>query len=80
MEGKTPNSKEGHVRSREGLGNGNGYVADKELRHSPKQNHKIVPQSNGIHTSETHNLAEQLSAYHRLLKDGRYMLSFSSIL
>lgn len=80
VEGKTPNSKEGHVRSREDLGNGNGYVADKELRHLPKKNHKIVPQPNGIHTSETHNLAEQLSAYHRLLKDGRYMLSFSSIL
>lgn len=71
VEGKTPNSKEGHVRSREDLGNGNGYVADKELRHLPEKNHKIVPQPNGIHTSETHTLAEQLSAYHRLLKDGR---------
>ncbi|XP_062019046.1 pentatricopeptide repeat-containing protein MRL1, chloroplastic [Rosa rugosa] len=79
-EGKIPNHKEGHVRSREDLGNGNGYnghVADKELRHLPKKNHKTVPQPNGIHTSDAHYVSEQLSAYHRLLKDGRLSDSLS---
>ncbi|KAL6211900.1 hypothetical protein ACLB2K_017123 [Fragaria x ananassa] len=71
VKGKMPNHKEGHVRSRGDLGNGNGYVADRELRHLAKKNSKTAPQENGIQTSDTHYVSEQLSAYHRLLKDGR---------
>ncbi|XP_050363118.1 pentatricopeptide repeat-containing protein MRL1, chloroplastic [Argentina anserina] len=71
VNGQMPNQKGGHVHSRGDLGNGNRHVADRELRHLSKKISETVPQLNGIQTSDTHYVSEQLKAYHRLLKDGR---------
>ncbi|ONH92147.1 hypothetical protein PRUPE_8G158300 [Prunus persica] len=70
----TTESIEGHTRSRKDLGKGSGYSSDKEVRHLPKKNSGTMtqfPHPHGIHTNDRDLLSEQLSAYHRLLKDGR---------
>lgn len=74
MEGKIDGASYKGVNSRKDLGNGSGYSSDQEVRHSATQ----IPHPNGVLTNDRDILSEQLGAYHRLLKDGRYMLSFTS--
>jgi hypothetical protein len=53
---------------------GKGIPRDSKIKQLLKKNYKIspqFPQPNGMHVTEKSHPSEQLSAYNRLLKDGR---------
>lgn len=83
MEGKIDSASYEGFQSRKDLGNGSGYSSYKEVRHSAKENSRDmtqIPHPNGVLTNDGDILSEQLGAYHHLLKDGRYMLYFTSLI
>ncbi|KAH7518493.1 pentatricopeptide repeat-containing protein MRL1, chloroplastic [Ziziphus jujuba] len=77
VEGKIPSAsyKSGHPCSRKDSGKGNGHSRNnEETRHFTQNNHKILPllpDLNELNVDDRHHTSEQLSAYNRLLKDGR---------
>ncbi|XP_030487325.2 pentatricopeptide repeat-containing protein MRL1, chloroplastic [Cannabis sativa] len=72
-EGKIPfaNYKEGSLYSKKVLGKGRGDTRIIRKGHLAQNNFQVVPHLNGMDVDSKNNTSEQLSAYHRLLKDGR---------
>uniref|UniRef100_A0A803NRR7 FHA domain-containing protein n=1 Tax=Cannabis sativa TaxID=3483 RepID=A0A803NRR7_CANSA len=72
-EGKIPfaNYKEGSLYSKKVLGKGRGDTRIIRKGHLAQNNYQVMPHLNGMDVDSKNNTSEQLSAYHRLLKDGR---------
>ncbi|XP_062082427.1 pentatricopeptide repeat-containing protein MRL1, chloroplastic [Humulus lupulus] len=76
VEGKFPfaNYKEGPLYGKKVLRKGRGDTRDIRKGHLAQNNYQVLPQVphiNGMDVDSKNNTSEQLSAYHRLLKDGR---------
>ncbi|THG19239.1 hypothetical protein TEA_025018 [Camellia sinensis var. sinensis] len=76
IEGKKPLAcyKESSPRRSTDLGKSKGFPRD-ERRILPQDGHRYSPlpcQPNGTHVNDKHYPSRQISAYNRLLKDGRY--------